>query len=193
MLLQWLIRLGGKKEARNPPASARRYPRRAPTAPGAGRQVRAARAACELCMCCCCCCCVARPNLTFCLTDPNAGSPALSPWLLRCAAPRCPLDPDRLLRCEVLAESAAAARAADAASALLCCRALTLITETTDADRFCSARLLLLLALLCPLLPPLGHFAPRLGASLGQAGKSALLACAKCAAAAGYANLLFAG
>jgi hypothetical protein len=68
-----------------------------------------------------------------------------------------------------------------------------LITGTTDADRFCSARLLLLLALLCPLLPPLGHFALRLGASLGRAGKSALLARVKRAAAAGYANLLFAG
>jgi hypothetical protein len=65
-----------------------------------------------------------------------------------------------------------------------------LITGTTDADRFCSVRLLLLLALLCPLLPPLGHFAPRLGTWLGRAGKSALLARVKHAAAAGYANLL---
>jgi hypothetical protein len=111
----------GEEGSKKPPGLRQAIPRRAPIAHEAGRQVRAARAACELCMCRCCCCCVARPNLTFCLTDPNAGSPALSPWLLRCFAPRCPLDPDRLLSCEVLAESAAAARAADAASALLCC------------------------------------------------------------------------
>jgi hypothetical protein len=189
VLLQWLIRLGGKKEARNP---------RPPPgdAPDELRQLTGLDGRCELralLASCACAAAAARPNLTFCLTDPNAGSPALSLWLLRCVAPRCPLDPDRLLRCEVLAGSAAAARAADAASALLCSRALTLITGTTDADRFCSARLLLLLALLCPLLPPLGHCAPRLGASLGQAGKSALLARAERAAAAGYANLLIAG
>jgi hypothetical protein len=93
VLLQWLIRLGGKKEARNPPASARRYSRRAPIAHEAGRQVRAARAACELCMCCCCCCCIARPNLTFCLTDPIAGSLALFDFFCcsRCSARCCRL------------------------------------------------------------------------------------------------------
>ena len=36
MLLQWLIRLGGKKKARNPPASARQRLRRAAQACGAG-------------------------------------------------------------------------------------------------------------------------------------------------------------
>ena len=82
-------------------------------------QVRAARAACKLCMRRCCCCCIARPNLIVCFTDLNARSPSLPFCLLRYAALRLLLDPDRLLRCVVLAENSAAARAAGAASASL--------------------------------------------------------------------------
>jgi hypothetical protein len=112
---------------------------------------------------------------------------ALSFWLLCCTAPRCLLDPDRLQRCEVLAENAAAARAADAASALLLLLSTNLDHRNNIRRPFLlSPRLLLLLVLLCPLLPPLGHFALWFGALLERAGKSALLERVKRADAAEY-------
>ena len=87
----------------------------------------------------------------------------------------------------MLAENAAAARAADAASALL----LLLSTNLDHRNNrrrpvLLSPRLLLLLVLLCPLLPPLGHFAPWFGALLERAGKSALLERVKRADATEY-------
>jgi hypothetical protein len=124
-----------------------------------------------------CRCCNASSNLTFCLLNPNAESPILSLWLLRCTAPRRLLAPDRLLRCEVLAESVAAARAADAASALLLLPITNLFSGMTDSGLFCSPRLLLLLMLLCSSAAAFRPFRPH-GLAHRSQNKQECVACA---------------
>ena len=85
VLLQWLIRLGGKKEVRNPPASARRTSVKLSRACGGRSKVRAARACfCSL-ACCACCCDAAFSDLMFVPTGRVLLSPRKASWeLLRC-------------------------------------------------------------------------------------------------------------
>ena len=123
VLLQWLIRLGGKKQVTNPPASARRTSVKLSRARGADQRCEP-RACCCLIACCACCCNVAFSDLTSALT----GRVLLSPHKASQELVALGFRPQACCRCAALL-IADAARATAAACTLLqlpntnlCCR-----------------------------------------------------------------------
>lgn len=99
VLLQWLIRLGRKKKARNLPASARRTAVKLLLRLRGRSKVRAARACCCLKTLCARCRNAARSDLTSAPTDCVYASP-FGPSLVlpRCCLPCLGLSPSSLLQ-----------------------------------------------------------------------------------------------